>query len=182
MVTKNSKNKKPAGLVIVYTGEGKGKTTAAIGLAIRAAGWNKKIAIIQFIKGFKEIGEWKFFKDIKQIDIYQTLESKSAAMGLPDDKHKLSCIKSLEILRKLISNNKHDILILDEINNAIFYDLVEAGEIIKILDSRPAGQTIVFTGRNAPHEIIKIADLVTEMKNIKHPYDIGIQAKRGIDY
>lgn len=182
MAAKNNKSKKPVGLVIVYTGKGKGKTTAAIGLAIRAVGWKKKIAIVQFIKGYKEIGEWKFLKTIKQIDIYQAHNSKIASIGLPNDKHKSSCAKSLKILKTLINKDEYDVLILDEINNAIFYDLVEAGEIIKIINDRPAGQSIVLTGRNAPEKILEIADLVTEMKNIKHPYDIGIQAKRGIDY
>lgn len=182
MSAKNNKIKKSPGLIIVYTGEGKGKTTAAIGLAIRAAGWKKKIAIIQFIKGYKEIGEWKFLKTIKQIDIYQAHNSKNASIGLPNDEHKSSCEKSLKMLNTLINKDEYDVLILDEINNAIFYDLVEAGEIIKILNHRPVRQTVILTGRNAPDEIIKIADLVTEMKNIKHPYNIGIQAKRGIDY
>ncbi|HPL01804.1 MAG TPA: cob(I)yrinic acid a,c-diamide adenosyltransferase [bacterium] len=182
MSAKNNKIKKPAGLVIVYTGEGKGKTTAAIGLAIRAAGWGKKIAVIQFIKGYKEIGEWKFLESIKQIDIYQTHDSKIASIGLPNNQHKSSCLKSLKMLKTLINKDEHDVLILDEINNAISYDLVEAGEIIKILNDRPVRQTVILTGRNAPEEILEIADLVTEMKNIKHPYDIGIQAKRGIDY
>lgn len=86
------------------------------------------------------------------------------------------------MLKTLINKDEHDVLILDEINNAISYDLVEAGEIIKILNDRPVRQTVILTGRNAPEEILEIADLVTEMKNIKHPYDIGIQAKRGIDY
>jgi cob(I)alamin adenosyltransferase len=182
MTREKSKIRRQKGLIIVYTGEGKGKTTAAIGLAMRTAGWEKKIAIIQFIKGFKETGEWKLIKNIDQIDIYQTIESETAFIGKPEKKHEGGCKKAVLILRELITSGKHDVLILDEINNAIFYDLVEVGEIIKILKKRSAGQTVVFTGRNAAQEIIEIADLVTEMKKIKHPYDKGIQAKRGIDY
>lgn len=179
---KNKKLKTEEGLIIVYTGEGKGKTTAALGLAIRSAGWNKKVAIIQFIKGFKETGEWKFISNLKQIEIFQTLETNIPAISIPKEIHREGCKKATKLFQNLIRENQHDILILDEINNAMFYDLVEAGEIIEILKSRPAKQTVVLTGRNVPPEIVKIADLVTEMKEIKHPYKKGIQAKKGIDF
>lgn len=84
--------------------------------------------------------------------------------------------------KKIIKEQKHKIIILDEINNALNYDLVEAGEIIKLLREKPVEQTIVLTGRGAPKEVMEIADLVTEMKNLRHPFDNGIPAKKGIDY
>lgn len=170
------------GLVIVYAGEGKGKTTAALGIAMRSAGWGEKVAIIQFIKGYKKTGEWRLISKLKEIDIYQTTDDKVMAIGKPKKKHQEAVNEALKLAKKIISARKHKIIILDEINNALRYDLVEAGEIIALLAERPVEQTIVLTGRGAPPEIIEIADLVTEMKEIKHPFKKGIPAKRGIDF
>jgi len=179
---KSQKSKVRGGLIIVYTGEGKGKTTAALGLAMRAAGWGDKTAIIQFIKGYKKTGEWQITKRIEEIDTYQTGDDKVMAIGKPTKKHHQSARNALKLTKKIIKEQKYKIIILDEINNALDYDLVEAGEIIKVLREKPVGQTIVLTGRGAPKEIIEIADLVTEMKNLRHPFDKGIPAKKGIDY
>lgn len=170
------------GLTIVYTGKGKGKTTAALGIAMRSAGWGEKVAIVQFIKSYKKTGEWQLINQLKEIDIYQTGDDKVMAIGKPNKKHKKIVADALKLARKIISNRQHKIIILDEINNAMNYDLVEAGEIIKLLRDRPVEQTVVLTGRGAPPELIEIADLVTEMKEIKHPYKLGIRAKKGIDY
>jgi len=177
-----NKSKVKNGLIIVYTGDGKGKTTAALGLAIRAAGWGDRVAMIQFIKGYKKTGEWQAIKKLNQIDIYQTNSCNVMAIGEPSKEDKKSVKKALELARKIISEAKHKVIILDEINNALFYDLVEAGEIIKLLKNKPDELTIVLTGRGAPPEIIEIADLVTEMKNLRHPFDKGVPAKKGIDY
>ena len=170
------------GIIIVYTGEGKGKTTAALGLALRAAGWGQKVAVIQFIKGYKKTGEWKIIQSIDQIDIYQTIDDKKISIGEPTEKHKEAARESLKIAKTIIRQGKHQVVILDEINNAMLYDLVEVGEIIKLVKNRPQKVSIVFTGRGAPDKIIKIADLVSEMKEIKHPYKKGVTAKKGIDY
>ncbi|OIN90128.1 cob(I)yrinic acid a,c-diamide adenosyltransferase [Candidatus Berkelbacteria bacterium CG_4_9_14_0_2_um_filter_42_30] len=170
------------GLIIVYTGEGKGKTTAALGLAFRAAGWGERIAIIQFIKGYKKTGEWQIVERIEEIDIYQTGDVEIRAIGKLGEKDKKSVRDALKLAKKIIKEQKHKIIILDEINNALNYDLVEAGEIIKLLREKPVEQTIVLTGRGAPKEVMEIADLVTEMKNLRHPFDNGIPAKKGIDY
>jgi len=170
------------GLIIVYTGEVKGKTTAALGLAFRAAGWGERIAIIQFIKGYKKTGEWQIVERIEEIDIYQTGDVEIRAIGKLGEKDKKSVRDALKLAKKIIKEQKHKIIILDEINNALNYDLVEAGEIIKLLREKPVEQTIVLTGRGAPKEVMEIADLVTEMKNLRHPFDNGIPAKKGIDY
>ncbi len=169
-------------MIIVYTGEGKGKTTAALGLAFRAAGWGERIAIIQFIKGYKKTGEWQIVERIEEIDIYQTGDVEIRAIGKLGEKDKKSVRDALKLAKKIIKEQKHKIIILDEINNALNYDLVEAGEIIKLLREKPVEQTIVLTGRGAPKEVMEIADLVTEMKNLRHPFDNGIPAKKGIDY
>ncbi|MCX6812820.1 MAG: cob(I)yrinic acid a,c-diamide adenosyltransferase [Candidatus Berkelbacteria bacterium] len=169
-------------MIIVYSGNGKGKSTAAFGLAIRAAGWGKKVAIVQFIKGYKNTGEWKFFSRIPEIDIFQSFDDETMSIGEPTKIHKKNAFKSLAQAKEIIESKKYDVVILDEINNAVFYHLVEAGEMIKILKTAPAELDIVLTGRNAPSEFIKIADLVSEIKNIKHPFDSGKPAKKGIDY
>ncbi|MEI8061079.1 MAG: cob(I)yrinic acid a,c-diamide adenosyltransferase [Candidatus Berkelbacteria bacterium] len=174
--------KKDQGLIIVYTGSGKGKTTAALGLAFRAAGWGQKVAIIQFIKGFKNTGEWKIIERIPEIDIFQTFEDEKIGIGKPREEHKKPAADAMRLVEKIIKSKKYDVVILDEINNAVHYGLVEAGEIIKLTDAVPVGMTVVFTGRGASKELLNKADLVTEMKEIKHPYKLRIGAKKGIDY
>ncbi|MFA5158647.1 MAG: cob(I)yrinic acid a,c-diamide adenosyltransferase [Patescibacteria group bacterium] len=170
------------GLIIVYTGNGKGKTTAALGLAIRSAGWENKVAIIQFIKGYKKTGEWKLIERLPEIDIYQTLDDQSRHIGKPEDKH-LEAVKSaMKLARVIIKKNNHKVVILDEINNAIEHGLVEEGEIMKLIKERPVEVSLVFTGRGAPEYLIDQADLVTEMREIKHPFTKKIGAKKGIDY
>ncbi len=169
-------------MIIIYTGKGKGKTTAALGLAMRSAGWGQKVAIIQFIKGYKNTGEWKMIGNVPEIDIYQTFDDKSANIGKPRPEHKKSVENAIKLAKKIIKNKKHSLLILDEINNAVHYGLVEVGEIIKLANSRPVEMTMVFTGREAAKELLEIADLVTEMKEIKHPFNKGVPAKQGIDY
>ena len=176
------KPKAQGGFVIVYTGEGKGKTTAALGLAFRAAGWGHRSAIIQFIKGYKETGEWKIIENMDLIDIYQFGKDKKMMIGKPTKTHYQTAKKAFLLAKEIISKKQHQVLILDEINNAMFYNLVEVGEVIKLLKSRPEGLTIVLTGRGAPKEIIKIADLVTEMSELKHPFKSGVWAKKGIDF
>lgn len=178
----NKKKSTSDGIVIVYTGEGKGKTSAALGLICRAAGWEKKIAVFQFIKGYKNIGEWKFFQNQKNISFFQSINTKTPFVSKPEKKHEYSCKKLLNQVREVIEKNLYDIIILDEINNAIFYHLVEVGEVIEIVRGRPQKMTVVLTGRNAKPEIIALADLVSEIKKIKHPYDDGIPAKKGIDF
>jgi len=179
---KKNNKQQTRGLTIVYTGDGKGKTTAAIGMAFRAAGWEKKVAIIQFIKGYKNTGEWKIIQNIPNVSIFQTFQDKKLSIGEPRDEHKKSVFEALNLAKKIINDNQHDLLILDEINNAVHYGLVEVEEIIKMINQKPVEMTLVFTGRNAPTEILDMADLVTEMKEIKHPYHKKVAAKKGIDY
>lgn len=173
---------KHQGLIIVYTGNGKGKTTAALGMAARSAGWGEKTAIIQFIKGYKETGEWKLIDRLDEIDIFQTLEDKGRHIGKPEEKHRKAAEKSLNLAKKIISENLYSTVILDEINNAIHHGLLEEGEIMKLMKNKPVEMTLVFTGRDATQNLINSADLVTEMREIKHPWSKGIPAKKGIDF
>jgi cob(I)alamin adenosyltransferase len=172
------------GLIIVYTGDGKGKTTASLGLALRTVGWGGKVLIIQFVKEIKT-GEYKaiekYIKDIKIV-----LMGKGFVGILNDrykkDVHQANAKKALEYAKKEIMSKKWSTIILDEINGAIVGGLVAVKDVIQILKSKPDEVTLVLTGRNADPKIIDIANLVTEMKKIKHPFDSGILAQKGVDY
>ncbi len=170
------------GLVQVYTGDGKGKTTAALGLALRACGHGLSVYMIQFMKGDIEYGELKAATWIPNLTIIQ--------FGRPDfvDKENPNKVdfefakKALEHAQKIISSDKYDIVILDELNVALDFNLVSLKEVLKLIDSKPKNMELVITGRNAPKEILMRADLVTFMENVKHPYDCGISARCGIEH
>ena len=191
------------GLIQVYTGEGKGKTTATLGLAFRALGHGFKVHIIQFMKGNAYAGELnsaqKFFPQliIEQFGrgcpygalIRQGMR-KCTGCGdcfLKDKKQaKAEDIQfakmALQRAEEVIENKEIDILILDEIGNALRYDLITSQELIEFLAKKPAKLEVILTGRGIPKEILEIADLVTELKAVKHPFDNGIPSRRGIEY
>ncbi|MEM2856807.1 MAG: cob(I)yrinic acid a,c-diamide adenosyltransferase [Candidatus Nitrosocaldaceae archaeon] len=171
-------------LVIVYTGNGKGKTTAALGIALRAVAYNYKICMIQFIKGSWSYGEMKSFERLKP-EFELVIAGKGFVGIIDDDKsideHRSAARNALEISKEKILSQNYDIIILDEINYAIKLGLIEVKDVISLINKR--GDThIVLTGNYAHEEIINIADLVTEMREIKHPYKRGIKAVKGIDY
>ena len=173
------------GLVIVYTGKGKGKTTAALGIALRAVGYNQKVCMIQFIKGSWHYGEMTSSKRLEPE--FELTAIGKGFVGIIDDDHHIQDHKNaakvaLDLIRKKMSEKKYDILILDEINYAAKIGLISVSEMLEILKRRPKGMTLVLTGNYAPQEIIDFADLVTEMREVKHPYKLGIKAKKGIDF
>lgn len=168
-------------MIIIFTGNGKGKTSAALGTAFRSIGWENKVAIIQFIKGNKEIGEWKTASKLKNIEIFQFVDDKKLVIGKPTEDHLHSMPSALAKTMEIITSHKFQLIILDEINNAISHKLVKVSEIIKILLDNPDADYIL-TGRSADPRLVEIADTVTEMKKVKHPFDKGVLAKRGIDY
>jgi cob(I)alamin adenosyltransferase len=166
-------------MIQVYTGNGKGKTTAAIGLAIRAAGAGKKVFIGQFIKG-KSYSELKTLKRIKNIKVEQ-FGRGCFIRRRPDIKDIEAAQKGLEKLKKVISE-KFDVVILDEINIALKLGLLETSEVLKFIRKTPKKIELILTGRSAPSEILKAADLISEIKEIKHYYKKGLKARRGIEY
>ena len=173
---------KNIGLIQVYTGNGKGKTTAALGLALRAIGWNKKVCMIQFIKGEKQLGEINITKHhIPQFSIHQFSKSNKIILR-PTKKDKLNANKTLEFAKKNIKTKKYDIIILDEINPAIKLKLINLKDILELIKKKPKNLELILTGRDAHKKIIQIADLVTEMKLIKHPFYKKIRARKGIEY
>lgn len=172
------------GLVIVYTGEGKGKTTAAIGLAVRAAGYGKKVGVIQFVKIWFT-GEKKSFEDLG-LDFWQMGQGFYQILGdtMDPEAHKQAAKEALAYAEEVMLSNKYEVLVLDEIIGSEVGGLLEKGSIVQLLAKKPPRLDIVLTGRHADtiDGLIEMADLVTEMSNIKHPYDAGILAKKGIDY
>lgn len=168
------------GKIQVYTGKGKGKTTAALGLALRAAGAGLKVYIGQFIKGYP-YNENTILKKIKSIKIEQ-FGRGCFIKGQPKKKDKELARKGLEKVRRVMRQEKYDLLILDEINIALKFELLSLDEVVKLIKTKPGGLELVLTGRYAPAEILKLADLVTEMKEVKHYYKKGVPARKGMEY
>jgi cob(I)alamin adenosyltransferase len=173
------------GLVIVYTGNGKGKTTAALGLALRAIGYEHKVCMLQFIKGSWHYGEMNSSKKLEPD--FELIAVGKGFVGILDDnspreEHEKYATEALRICREKIFSEKYNVVILDEVNYAINLGLINVQEIIKIIKEKPANLDLVLTGNHVKEEIIELADLVTEMKEIKHPFKSGIKAKKGIDF
>ncbi|OGE20084.1 cob(I)yrinic acid a,c-diamide adenosyltransferase [Candidatus Daviesbacteria bacterium RIFCSPLOWO2_01_FULL_43_38] len=171
-------------MVIVYTGEGKGKTTAALGLALRAAGYKKKILIVQFGKAAFS-GELEPLKLLKPyIKVIQGGKGFVGIKGdkLPREEHKKAAQKTYNYICKETISGKWDVVVADEIIGTVAAKLVSLSQVLKLIKDKPQSLDLVLTGRLAHQKLIAIADLVTEMKSIKHPFTKGIQAKEGIDF
>ena len=173
------------GLVIVYTGGGKGKTTAALGIALRAAGYHQKICMIQFIKGSWHYGELDSFKRLEPD--FEIIAAGKGFVGIIDDnspreEHKKVAQEAIKICKEKIQSGKYDIIILDEVNYAINLGLIDVEAVLDFIKSKPIELNLILTGNHAKREIIQVADLVTEMKEVKHPFQLGIEAKKGIDF
>jgi len=164
------------GKIIVFTGDGKGKTTAAIGTAIRAIGYGKKVVMIQFLKK-GEYGEIRFKN--KDFKIYQFGRREFVIEPMQEDYYLAE--KAIKFAEEILIEEKPFLLILDEVNVALSMELIKEKDLLSLLKKRK-GSHIILTGRNASKNIIKIADLVTEMKKIKHYYDTGIKAIEGLEY
>jgi cob(I)alamin adenosyltransferase len=174
------------GLILINTGSGKGKTTAAIGCALRSAGHKQKVLILQYIKGNMNTGELKSIENLKPyIEIFQTgkgfIKYKEGKPFITEEDKK-DAEQAYEFSIKKIKNGNYDLIILDEIINLLNFNLISFEEIKKIISSRSEGSSIILTGSNAPIELIELADTVTEMKEIKHAFHKGINAKKGIEY
>lgn len=180
---KQLENPKETGLVQVYTGNGKGKSTAAFGLALRAAGCGLKVSIIQFMKKGEWYGEIAAFENLPGIEIFSFGGDGFLKKGNPPGaQHLQKAQDALSKAREIMAQNSADVLIMDELNNAVFFDLVTQAEVLALLAQKPALMELVITGRNAPDYLLEAADLVTEMCEIKHPYKNGVAARRGIEY
>lgn len=169
------------GYVHIYTGNGKGKTTAAFGLALRASGAGLNVFVGQFIKGkaYNElVAIRKFLKNIsiKQYGIGCFIISS------PTQEDKVAACKGLDEMQDIIKSGEYKLVIIDEITIALYYKLIDIKDVLNIIKNKPPGVELVLTGRYAPQELIDNADLVTEMQEIKHYYTKGIEARKGIEY
>lgn len=171
------------GLVQIYTGNGKGKSTAAFGLALRAAGCGLKVVIVQFMKKGEWYGEIAGFRHLPEVEIFSYGGSRFLKKGAPPDEENLDLARqALAKAYETMADQSVDILILDELNNAVFFDLVTEEQALALIQAHPAHQELIVTGRNATEAMIQAADLVTEMREIKHPYQKGVQARKGIEF
>lgn len=168
------------GYVQLYTGDGKGKTTAAIGLAIRAAGHGLHTYIGQFMKGW-HYGELDALRDHPYITLEQYGDVRCIRREEVTPEHVRQAHAGLERAREAMLSCQYDIIILDEVNIAIWFGLLTVEEVLSFLDQRPEHVEVVLTGRRAPPELIERADLVTEMREVKHYYQQGVPARKGIE-
>lgn len=174
------------GLIIVHTGNGKGKTTAALGLAVRAWGDGLRVLILQFIKGSWKYGELETLRILGEMN--GRLEVRRGGRGFSqrdtEDKaeHRKAAQKAWREALEEITASRWDLIVLDEINYAVKFGLVEIEQVMELLDKKPSELHLVLTGRDARPELIERADLVTEMRLIKHPYQEGIKAQKGIEF
>lgn len=170
------------GLVIVFTGNGKGKTTAALGMAMRAAGHGLKVLVLQFIKGSWAYGELQSFARIGEVVLKPLGTGFTWKKDSLEEDRKLAADGWEEAVSE-ISRGYYDIIVLDELNVVLSYDLLPLAPVIQALKDKPPALHVVVTGRDAPEELIGIADLVTEMRQVKHPYhDQGVKAQKGVEF
>ncbi len=196
------------GLVHVYTGTGKGKTTSSLGLALRAVGHNLKACMIQFMKsgdtgelfavekylpGIKIIQCGKEALDEKQMKIFgfeqeqekhheNKLTEDEVYVFLPDEEERESARRGLELAKRVVLAGEYDLVILDEVNCILDKKLIDLKEILELIKQKPKQVELILTGRGAPQELMDVADYVSEIRRIKHPYDRGVLARKGIEY
>lgn len=170
------------GLIHIYTGDGKGKTTAAIGLGIRAAGHGLKVCMLQFMKGRVNYGELETVKLIPNFTIVQFGRPEFVNKANPEKIDIEGAEEALQHAREIISGGKYDVVILDEVNVAVDFGLISPEDVLEIMRKKPEHVELIMTGRNAKQEFIDAADLVTEMREIKHYYSNGVEARQGIEF
>jgi len=177
--------KHPQGLVVLITGNGKGKTTSAMGMVLRACGHGLKTCIIQFMKGDLYSGEWDGIKRLDDlVELHATGKGFCGLQGNPYSKHehRANAQDAIALAKERIASGAFDLLVLDEINNALKLNLVDLQQVHDLLDARPADMHMILTGRNAHEELIERADTVSEVNEIKHAYRKKIEPQPGIDF
>ena len=169
------------GLVLVYTGDGKGKSSSAFGVAARALGWGKRVGVVQFIKGKWVSGERQFFKKLGTVDWYSmgegfTWDTQDKARDIQ------AATTAFDKACEMMTSGMYDLIVLDEINIALRYDYLEIDAVLDGLRKRDQKTSVILTGRNAKPDLCDYADLVSEMREVKHPFKAGIKAQRGLDF
>jgi cob(I)alamin adenosyltransferase len=170
------------GLVQVYTGNGKGKTSAAFGLALRAAGRGLKVYVIQFIKGGFDYGELYVVDKLPNVTLRAFGRGKFIVDKTPAKEDVRLAEEALALAEQVVKSGDYDVVILDEVNVALSLGLVKLERVLELAKGKPKHVELVLTGRNAHEKIVEIADLVTEMREIKHPFNKGVPARKGIEF
>ena len=178
----SSSERSTRGLVQILTGDGRGKTTAALGVVLRALGHGLRVCIVVFMKGDYPYSEWKFLAKEPGIKLarYGSRAFIDPANIKPEDIEQAK--QALAFAREAMLSKNYDLVVLDEVNLAAAWKLVELDDVIGFVNDRPPDVELILTGRQADSRLIELADLVTECVNIKHPYEKGILARQGIDY
>ncbi|HTZ41122.1 MAG TPA: cob(I)yrinic acid a,c-diamide adenosyltransferase [Syntrophales bacterium] len=177
--------KERRGLVVVITGFGKGKTTTALGLAVRACGHGMRICMIQFMKGDLYSGEWDGIKNMNcAIELHATGKGFCGIQGnpYPFREHRQNAQEAIVLAQEKVASGLYDLIVLDEINNALHLKLVDLEQVVGLIERKPPQLHLVLTGRDAHSRIIDLADTVSEVVEIKHAYRRGIEPQPGIDY
>ncbi|MEM9938939.1 MAG: cob(I)yrinic acid a,c-diamide adenosyltransferase [Pseudomonadota bacterium] len=169
------------GLVLVHTGNGKGKSSSAFGVIIRALGWGHKVGVVQFIKGKWITGERQFFDKLGAVD-WHTMGEGFTWDTQDKDRDIAAATAAFEKAASMMASGDYDLLVLDEINIALRYDYLSVETVIDALKARSDRTSVVLTGRDAKPALCDYADLVSEMREVKHPFKAGIKAQRGIDF
>src|SRR4030042_2009621 len=170
------------GLVEIFTGNGKGKTSAALGVVLRALGHGWRVHIVYFMKGNYPYGEQKVFPQLPNISFAAFGQENFVDPAKVKPKEREQAKQALEEARRAVLGGEYDLVVLDEVNVAVAWRLVELEEVIELIEQKPEGVELILTGRYADEKLIELADLVTEMREVKHPYQTGITSRRGIDY
>ena len=170
------------GLVQVFTGEGRGKTSAAIGTVVRALGNGLKVRIIAFMKAGHPSGEWEILSQLDNVDISRFGTKAFVNPDRPLQEDREQAAMALKAARDSILSGDYNVVLLDEVNVAVAWNLVDLHDVLNLIKAKPDNVELILTGRGANKEIVKEADLVTEMLNIKHPYENGTTARKGIEY
>ena len=165
----------------MYTGPGKGKTTAALGLGLRAAGAGFKVHMIQFMKG-RRYSEIDAIENLPNFTVSQHGRDEFVSKESPEQIDIDMAQEGFSHAKEIIKNGEHDLIILDELNVAVDYNLISVDDVIKLIEEKPEKLELILTGRDAHPELVKMADVVTEMLEIKHPYQEGVLARKGIDF
>ncbi|WP_187429138.1 Corrinoid adenosyltransferase [Roseobacter fucihabitans] len=169
------------GLILVHTGNGKGKSSSAFGVVIRALGWKQKVGVVQFIKGKWITGEKRFFDQLGDVT-WHTM-GEGFTWDTQDKERDIAAAQAAFAKGvQMMQSGEYDLIVLDEINIALRYDYLDVHKVIESLESRNKRTGVILTGRNAKPELMEYADLVTEMTEVKHPYKAGIKAQRGVDF
>lgn len=169
------------GLVLVHTGDGKGKSSSAFGVIVRALGWGKSVGVVQFIKGKWVTGERQFFDKLGTVD-WHTMGDGFTWDTQDKEKDIAAATAAYTKAREMMTSGNYDLIVLDEINIAMRYDYLSVDDVLAGLNQRATRTSVILTGRNAKPELCDYADLVSEMREVKHPFKAGIKAQRGLDF